>query len=62
MYQDLSFEDLLKPVGYNTAEILIADDCQLNIVAVRSLLLQFDCRSDFCNDGQEAIEAVKARY
>ena len=51
MYQDLSFEDLLKPISDNTAEILIADDCQLNIVAVRSLLLQFDCKSDFCNDG-----------
>ena len=33
----------------------------MNIVAVRSLLLQFNVKSDFCYDGKEAIKAVKSR-
>ena len=43
------------------AEILVVDDCQLNVVALSSLLQQFNCTSEFSNDGREAIEQVKAR-
>lgn len=37
------------------------DDCQFNVVAIQSLMSQFDEKSDFCNNGKEAIAAVKAR-
>ena len=33
----------------------------MNMVAVTSLFMQFNYKSDCCNDGQEAIEAIKAR-
>ena len=31
----------------------------MNIVAVTSLLMQFNYKSDVCSDGQEAIEAIE---
>ena len=44
-----------------TAEILCVDDCQMNILALTSLLKQFNYQSDVAVDGQEAIEAVEQR-
>lgn len=42
-------------------EILVVDDCQMNILAVHSLLNQFGYESSYCIDGQEAIEAISTR-
>ena len=47
-----------KDASASNIQILIADDCQFNIVAIRSLLEQFDCRCDFVYNGQKAIDAV----
>ena len=41
---------------------MIADDCSFNIVALQSLLLQFNIKSDFCFNGLEAIQQVKERH
>ena len=41
--------------------VLIADDCSFNIVAVQSLLLQFNLKSDVCVNGHEAVKLVKNR-
>ena len=41
---------------------MIADDCAFNIVALQSLLLQFNIQSDFCVNGLEAIQLVKERH
>ena len=41
--------------------VLVVDDCNFNLCAVESLLLQFDVICDTCNDGMEAIDLVKAR-
>ena len=41
--------------------ILVVDDCSFNIIAIQSLLQQFNLKSDFCNDGLEAIEMVSKR-
>ena len=41
--------------------VLIADDCSFNIVAVQSLLLQFNLKSDVCVNGLEAVKLVKNR-
>jgi len=43
------------------SSILIVDDDSFNIVAIQSLLQQFNLKSDYCNDGKEAIEMVKKR-
>ena len=41
---------------------MIADDCPFNIVALQSLLLQFNIKSDYCVNGLEAIQQVKERH
>ena len=38
--------------------VLIVDDNPFNIVAMQSLLEQFNLQSDYCNDGSEAIKLV----
>ena len=41
--------------------VLIVDDNPFNIVAMQSLLEQFNVQSDYCNDGSEAIKIVQDR-
>ena len=41
--------------------VLIVDDNPFNIVAMQSLLEQFNVQSDYCNDGSEAIKLVQDR-
>ena len=41
--------------------ILITDDCSFNIVAIQSLLLQFNLRSDVAVNGLKAVQLVKER-
>ena len=41
--------------------VLIVDDNSFNIVAIQSLIEQFNLQSDYCNDGLEAIKLVQAR-
>ena len=41
--------------------ILVVDDCSYNIVAIKSLLQQFNLKRDICHNGQEAIDRVRAR-
>ena len=41
--------------------VLIVDDNPFNIVAMQSLLEQFNVLSDYCNNGSEAIKLVQER-
>ena len=43
------------------AKILIVDDCPFNIVALQSLLSQFDFESDHCTNGLDAVKKVVER-
>ena len=45
----------------NKSMVLIVDDNPFNIVAMQSLLEQFNVQSDYCNDGSEAIKIVQDR-
>ena len=42
-------------------KVLICDDCPFNIVAVQSLIQQFNFTADFCSNGKEAIEMVEQK-
>ena len=65
----MSFENLVgegfqlsaEPHDNDSNLVMIADDCSFNIVALQSLLLQFNIKSDFCVNGLEAIQLVKER-
>ena len=45
----------------DTNTILVVDDCCFNIVAVKSLLEQFNLCADSCSDGEQALEMIKRR-
>ena len=42
--------------------VLIVDDRSPNILAVQSILEQFNIESDFCQNGNEAIEMVQSQF
>ena len=39
----------------------MVDDCPFNIVAIQTLLQQFDLECDFGTNGQDALDSVKNR-
>ena len=41
--------------------VLVVDDCPFNVVAVQSLIEQFDHASEYCTNGNSAFEVVKGR-
>ena len=45
----------------NANKVLICDDCPFNIVAIKSLLQQFNFLADFCSNGKEALDMVEQR-
>ena len=61
-FEDKGFQ--LNDKSYNSPDnlILIADDCPFNIVALQSLLLQFNLTSDIATNGLEATQQVKDRH
>ena len=42
-------------------KVLICDDCPFNIVAIKSLLQQFNFYADFCCNGKEALDMIEQR-
>ena len=44
------------------SQILIVDDCPFNVVAIKSLLVQFNYSCEHCTTGQEALHRVKNRH
>ena len=42
-------------------DVLVVDDCPFNIVAVKSLLEQFNIKCDSCVNGLEAVKSVQDR-
>ena len=41
--------------------VLIVDDCPFNIVAIQSLMQQFNIKCDYATNGQDAFDSVKNR-
>ena len=42
-------------------KVLICDDCPFNIVALQSLLQQFEFTAEYCSNGKEALQLVQQR-
>ena len=57
----LNNKNTIEAEAAKDADVLVVEDCQFNFIAISGLLTQFNYKSHYCLNGQEAIQAIQAR-